>query len=157
MRSLVGGELNRVPIDHLSRLCQRIETLITGCLDRPADTKDTDPELNQALQLIANEVWWLDSLATALEIKNEHASQLLDDYYLLKDHLTGNRKVNLRAASEKGRDMRTRALILQWHICRRILDEPADIDVLAKTITARPRKKYWRKSIFMKYLQALCS
>lgn len=131
------SELDRVPLDRLSRLCQQIDLLITRCLDRPAETLGTDPDLVQTVRLLSNEVLWVHSLVTALSVESDQAQQLLTKYFAFKRKLTVNRKVDLSAAAGIGRDMRTHAFIMEWHVCRRILDEPTDIDVLAKTLTQR--------------------
>src|SRR4051812_49339614 len=78
------GELDKVPLESLARLCQRIESLIIAAVDRPADTQSEDRDLLQKLRVLSNEILWLTSIVEALRIECTQHTDLRAGYLVLK-------------------------------------------------------------------------
>lgn len=122
------SELDRVPIEHLSRLCERIEGLVLDCTNVAQGRLGTDGELNRVLRQTSNEVDWLHSLSITLGSDVDKAEVVRTTFWSFKKQLTGQVQPNLRTARSIGMDLRRNCLLLQWHVCKRVLDGPASLE-----------------------------
>jgi hypothetical protein len=118
------GELNKVPIETVAHVCERIEALTEASLDREP-IGATDNDLLAKLALLSNEIDWLDSIARELKIETEPEDDLVAVYLRFKAALTDRRSIP--AAAARAREMRTKRLVLQWQISRRIVGQAADL------------------------------
>ncbi len=128
------GELDRIPIDYLSDLNRRINELISACLG-PANAEGESKRLVN-LTLLSNEIHWLRIIANRVQPKlrvqprlNQLGDELASHYVDFKRHLTESDSVDLVAASNASHEIRMTALMVQWRICRHILDRKTDIDI----------------------------
>lgn len=124
------NELDRVPIESVGRLCQRLETMISECVDLGQCGSPTDGELVQKLRLVSNEIGWLGSIINALSAGRPEHQRLFEQYVLFKRRLTEGPSCDIVAASNLASAMRISCLKIQWQLSRRILDRPGDLGTL---------------------------
>lgn len=98
------GELDRVPIDHISDLSTRIGGLISDCLQ-------------------ATETNLIESTAA---LESVHLETLNSHYVNFKQHLTDSDAPDIGLASQAGNELRMAVLRIQWRFCRRIIDGTTD-------------------------------
>lgn len=144
------NELERIPLDSVARVCQRIEQLVTNCLEKVRSTSSSESQLLQDLRVLSNEVLWLGTLASAFLADDEQErtdpeyKKLESRYFSFKSQLTDSDTVDLAGASEIGRSIRSQCLVLQFGISRRVLIEPSDIEVFTarlSSVVTRPQSK----------------
>ena len=82
------GELDRIPIDYLSRLNQRIDRLISACLDNPKDIAN--------FTRLSNEIHWqialLRKMRPELDLLGE---EIAARYVQFKKHLTDSESADV--------------------------------------------------------------
>ena len=117
------GELDRIPIDYLSRLNQRIDRLISACLDNPKNITN--------FTRLSNEIHWqtalLRKIGPDIAPPDEEIASL---YVQFKKHLTDSESADVTSASKTSHEMRITALRIQWKLCRHVLDQQQDVEVL---------------------------
>lgn len=117
------GELDRVPIEYLSRLNQRIDRLISACLD--------NPKVIANFAQLSNEIHWQTALLRKMRPDVKPPGEEIASLYVqFKRHLTDSEPPDIMSASRTSHEMRLTALSIQWHLCRHVLDRPGDVEVL---------------------------
>ena len=120
------GELDRVPIAHISDLVQRIGELISDCL-RASD-------VNQRLSLfrqLGTEIGFLCNLIENTAAFNATHLQTLNSHYVaFKQCLTDSDNPDIGSASQASNKLRMAVLRIQWRFCRRIVDGTTDTGFL---------------------------
>lgn len=117
------GELDRIPIDYLSRLNQRIDRLISACLD--------DPENISNFTRLSNEIHWQTALLRKMRPDLDPlGEEIRSQFFQFKKHLTDSGSTDITSASKTSHEMRTTALRIQWKLCRHVLDRQGDMEVL---------------------------
>lgn len=119
-------ELNKVPIDTISRTCGRVESLVHDAAGKPEGTLGRDPALLTTLSNLLREAEWLERLAASFGIADA-AERLTDAVLRLDQDLTRGEHVNLQAASRTARDVRVELMRLQWQLCQRITDQQPNL------------------------------
>ena len=116
------GELDRVPIAHISDLCTRIGGLISGCLQAT--------ETNERLSLFRQLGIEIGSLCNLIEntaaIESVHLETLNSHYVSFKRCLTDSDGFDIGLASQASNELRMTILRIQWRFCRRIIDGTTD-------------------------------
>lgn len=134
------GELDQVPIGSVARLFERIEELLAKCLEHPVGTRGTDSVLLTELRSLSNELNWLGLIVERLEVDAADCDCLKDGFFTLNDAMTGHLTVaphSLLAATKAAQSLRTDCLVVQWQICRSLLEEPADLERLKSSRVLR--------------------
>lgn len=113
------GELDRVPIDHLSNLNRRVDELISECLN----TKTAKEDRLLYLRRLSNEIDWFGFFANWLYPERDGLRDKLKSHYFdFKELLTEDPcSVDWLRASEASHALRGAALRVQWVLCRHIL------------------------------------
>ena len=124
------GELDRVPIDYLSRLSIRIDGLVSECLDPKHEKKPDAPRLLENFVMLSHAVYSLRMVAARLDLANLD-KDLVQRFLSFKSDLTGQMPSNRTAAVHSGHELRVAAMIIQWHGSQRILDSHIDVRDLA--------------------------
>ena len=126
-------ELDRIPIDYLSKLNRRIDELISECLN--AATTDSGPERLVIFTQLSNEIYWLRDIAERVQPElNSLRNELTSHYVDFKRHLTESDSVDMIDmiwVSNASRELRITALRVQWSICQHILDRKKNTDIFA--------------------------
>jgi len=123
------AELDRVPLQTIAKLCERVDTLIAQCLDVDPTESESAHVMVQRFRLLSNEISWLGTVVGALKTATAEHRKLQKDSWRFKAHLTDG-PPDLIAAGEMARQLRTASLRIQWLVCQRILDDPGDIGSL---------------------------
>ena len=112
------GELDRIPIDYISELNQRIDRLTSVCLA----ASDRSERVASTVRL-SNEVYWLTVLLKKMRPASAPLGDKLAAHYVdFKEHLTAHEDPELLPASGVSHEVRMAALAIQWHLCRHVLD-----------------------------------
>lgn len=126
------AELDRVPLQTIAKLCERVDALITQCLavdSSAAGSSGSSPVLLQTLRQLSNEISWLGTVARVLKAATRDHGRLQRDYRVFKSRLSDG-PPDLSRAGEVGRRMRTVTIQIQWLISQRILDDPGNVESL---------------------------
>lgn len=125
------GELDRIPIEYLSKLNHRIDARISACLESPEQITN--------FTLLSNEIHWqivlLRKMRPDLNVLGE---EMASRYVQFKKHLTDSEPADVISASKTSHDMRITVLRIQWKLSRHVLDRPGGLDVL----TARGESRH---------------
>ena len=121
------GELDRVPIEAVTRISERLESLIGECSATAARSEPNETLL--ALTRLGNEIDWLARVAASLGVPDSsEITDLKNQRFALKGLLTDSPAgTNLMAAENLAREMRLRALKIHWALCERVLANPAGL------------------------------
>ena len=116
------GELDRVPIAHISNLSQRIGELISDCLQAT--------EANERLRLFRQlgiEIGFLCNLIkSTAALESIHLETLNLCYVSFKRCLTDSDSPDIALASQASNELRMAVLRIQWRFCQRIVDGTTD-------------------------------
>ena len=123
------GVLDRVPIDYMLNLHRRIDELISTCFN--AAIEDNSLERLTDIARLSNEINWLDDIVKRVQPGEELGDSLTLNFILFKMCLTEGETVDMVLASKASNDMRIIVLRVQWHICRHVLDQDTNTDILA--------------------------
>ena len=119
------GELDRIPIDYLSKLNHRIDARISACLENPKQIAN--------FTILSNEIHWqivlLREMRPDLNVLGE---EIATRYFQFKEHLTGSESADITSASKTSHEIRITALRIQWKLSRHVLDRPGGVDVLKR-------------------------
>ena len=120
------GELDRIPINYLSDLNQRISELITACFGA------TGEERVMNVRRLSIEISHLREITRRIQPELAGLEKELGAYYIdFKKYLTDSDAENRGAASKASSGIRMTALKIQWRLSKYFLEQQTDADILA--------------------------
>ena len=117
------AEVNRVPLSTVSRLFDKLESLIYRSVEAAA-TGRPSPESTALLLAASIETDWLRSLLARLQLDPGEHLALVQDYISLKVSLTDT-TIDLVGARAAANAIRLRCFRLQLTICKHLVDNPS--------------------------------
>jgi hypothetical protein len=130
------GEIDKISTDAFARSTNRIEELITRCLNVPSTTLSTDGALLQSLQLLANEITWFISLADRLDARCAEHDGVEPTYLIFKESLAKGLHVDVRSGSQAAAALRMHVFLAQGYTCAAILKKKVDFSVVRRSTPA---------------------
>lgn len=120
------GELDRIQIDYVSDLNQRIRELITACFgahgeERVARFRQLSIEISHLRELAHRSPSELGNLE----------NNLIEHYVGFKKHLTDADDLDTAVASRESGGIRITAVKIQWSLCKKLLEQTTETDMFA--------------------------